>query len=121
VCFLAFGDRVKHWITINEPWSFSSIGYDLGVFAPGRCSSYIGNCSVGNSATEPYIVGHNMLLAHAAAVDIYKRKYQKLQKGSIGIALVALWIVPYSESIIDKRATERAMDFIFGCAGLWIH
>lgn len=114
VCFRTFGDRVKHWITLNEPWSFSSVGYDLGMFAPGRCSSYIGNCSRGNSATEPYIVGHNMLLAHAAAVDIYKQKYQKLQKGSIGITLVAVWIVPYSESIFDKRATERAMDFFFG-------
>lgn len=114
VCFLAFGDRVKHWITLNEPWSFCTLGYDLGVFAPGRCSSYIANCSAGNSATEPYIVGHNMLLAHAAAVDIYKRKYQTLQNGSIGITLVAVWIVPYSESVVDKRATQRAMDFIFG-------
>eukprot|EP01018_Ginkgo_biloba_P033169 Gb_35939 [translate_table: standard] len=114
VCFRAFGDRVKHWITLNEPWSFSSVGYDFGVFAPGRCSAYIGNCSSGNSATEPYIVGHNMLLAHAAAVDIYRRKYQALQNGSIGIAVVTLWILPYSDTVFDKRATERAMDFMFG-------
>ncbi|CAI9760874.1 unnamed protein product [Fraxinus pennsylvanica] len=27
VCFWEFGDRVKHWITLNEPWSFSVSGY----------------------------------------------------------------------------------------------
>ena len=48
----------------------------IGVDAPGRCSPGFGNCTAGDSATEPYIVGHNMLLAHSAAVKIYKTKYQ---------------------------------------------
>ena len=30
----------------------------------------------GNSSTEPYIAGHNMVLSHANAVSIYKKKYQ---------------------------------------------
>ncbi|KAJ1417975.1 Glycoside hydrolase family 1 [Sesbania bispinosa] len=49
LCFKEFGDRVKHWITLNEPWTIT---------------------------TEPYIVAHNQLLAHAAAVNVYKTKYQ---------------------------------------------
>lgn len=76
LCYREFGDRVKHWITLNEPWSFSNHAYDIGDFAPGRCSKLVGNCTAGNSGTEPYIATHNQLLAHAAAVKIYKEKYQ---------------------------------------------
>ncbi|KAM7502666.1 hypothetical protein LguiB_001570 [Lonicera macranthoides] len=36
VCFKEFGDRVKTWITLNEPWSFSYGGYAVGTLAPGR-------------------------------------------------------------------------------------
>ena len=35
VAFKAFGKRVKHWTTFNEPWSFIFLGYDVGVHAPG--------------------------------------------------------------------------------------
>ncbi|MFE9258179.1 GH1 family beta-glucosidase [Streptomyces sp. NPDC006879] len=30
------GDRVKRWITLNEPFVHMSLGYSLGVHAPGR-------------------------------------------------------------------------------------
>ena len=40
ICFREFGDRVKHWITFNEPWSFSINGYASGILAPGRCSTW---------------------------------------------------------------------------------
>ncbi|KAH9304495.1 hypothetical protein KI387_008899, partial [Taxus chinensis] len=75
-CFEEFGDRVKYWVTINEPLIFSSYGYDKGLHAPGRCSPSFGNCTAGNSATEPYIVAHNLLLAHSAVAKIYRIKYQ---------------------------------------------
>lgn len=114
VCFQAFGDRVKYWTTVNEPWIFSVFGYDLGLLAPGRCSPAFGNCTAGNSATEPYIVAHNMLLAHSAGVKIYRTKYQGKQKGSIGISLVMDWIVPFSETLPDQMATQRAIDFRIG-------
>ncbi|XP_050281906.1 beta-glucosidase 17-like [Quercus robur] len=74
-CFKEFGDRVKYWITINEPNIFTIGGYADGTTAPGRCSNYIGNCTHGNSGTEPYIVGHNFLLSHVAAVKLYREKY----------------------------------------------
>ena len=77
--FSQFGDRVKHWVTINEPWGLSYLGYTLGVFAPGRCSSWIdGSCTGGDSATEPYEITHNQLLSHAAVVKLYRDKYQVL-------------------------------------------
>ncbi|KAJ4844567.1 hypothetical protein Tsubulata_008196, partial [Turnera subulata] len=56
LCFQRFGDRVKHWITLNEPWAYAWFGYDTGEFAPGRCSFWQPRrCSAGNSATEPYL------------------------------------------------------------------
>lgn len=36
VCAVHFGDRVKHWMVINEPMVFTGAGYFLGVHAPGR-------------------------------------------------------------------------------------
>lgn len=67
---------MKHWITVNEPNLFSLTGYATGKDAPGRCSNYIGSCPEGNSATEPYLVAHHLLLCHATAVDLYKKNYQ---------------------------------------------
>ncbi|XP_023516390.1 cyanogenic beta-glucosidase-like [Cucurbita pepo subsp. pepo] len=115
LCFKEFGDRVKHWITLNEPWSFSMGGYAQGANAPGRCSSWQPyKCLGGDSGTEPYIVGHHQLLAHAAAVKVYKTKYQAYQKGVIGITLVTVWYTPNSNSEADKKAAIRALDFALG-------
>lgn len=75
LCFKEFGDRVKHWITFNEPFVLISGGYDggsVGTLAPGRCSS----CSQGNSSTEPYVVAHHQLLSHVEAVKLYREKYK---------------------------------------------
>ncbi|KAF5447862.1 hypothetical protein F2P56_033380 [Juglans regia] len=115
LCFKEFGDRVKHWITLNEPLGYSVGGYALGLLAPDRCSDWQNlNCTGGNSATEPYIVTHHQLLAHAAAVKVYKQKYQAIQEGTIGITLVSNWLVPYSNSTYDRHSALRALDFMFG-------
>ncbi|KAI3986372.1 hypothetical protein MKX01_002217 [Papaver californicum] len=115
LCYQEFGDRVKHWITLNEPWTYSYGGYALGNFAPGRCSKYIGpNCTSGHSGIEPYLVGHYQLLSHAAAVHVYKLKYQASQMGKIGITLVTHWMVPFSDAKRDRQAALRALDFMYG-------
>ncbi|XP_027357326.1 beta-glucosidase 12-like [Abrus precatorius] len=115
LCFKEFGDRVKHWITLNEPWSLSKQGYAEGNLAPGRCSPWqYPNCTGGNSATEPYIVAHNQLLAHAAAVNIYRTKYQASQMGWIGITLVCHWMIPLYDTELDHQAAQRAIDFMLG-------
>lgn len=36
VCAKAFGNRVKHWMVLNEPMVFTGAGYFLGVHAPGK-------------------------------------------------------------------------------------
>ena len=77
--FGAFGDRVKHWLTLNEPWTVAINGYLSGSHAPGRCSNESEKClksGGGNNSTEPYIATHNMILSHAKAVQTYRTKYQ---------------------------------------------
>ena len=103
ICFENFGDRVKHWMTFNEPWVASVLGYGLGAFAPGRTSN-----------SEPYLAGHYMLIAHAKAVDVYKKKYQSQQKGEIGITNNCDWREPLTDSKEDKVAAERALEFFLG-------
>ncbi|XP_058006870.1 beta-glucosidase 15-like isoform X2 [Hevea brasiliensis] len=112
LCFNKFGDRVKHWITLNEPLIYASGGYASGLIAPGRCSnSSSSNCTEGDSSTEPYIAGHYQLLAHAAAVKVYREKFQKSQEGQIGITLNSGWFEPLTESSNDRIAASRAMAF----------
>uniref|UniRef100_A0A6N2MJY6 Beta-glucosidase n=1 Tax=Salix viminalis TaxID=40686 RepID=A0A6N2MJY6_SALVM len=92
LCFKNFGDRVKKWITLNEPWTFNVQGYDLGTMAPGRISVVVNDPhrSLNTGATEVYTVTHHLLLAHAAAVRIYK------------------------ENEADQTAAKRSLDFMLG-------
>ena len=74
-CFREFGDRVKHWTTLNEPLRFAFFGHGIGIHAPGRTSNRTRSAE-GDSSIEPYVVGHHALLAHATAVDIYNKKFK---------------------------------------------
>ncbi|KAK2989342.1 hypothetical protein RJ640_002492 [Escallonia rubra] len=131
LCFWEFGDRVKHWITLNEPWTYCMCGYVYGTCPPGRGPSAVEHitttfnhrsshkkrqsCENGDPATEPYIVTHNLLLAHSAAVELYRQKFQMPQEGKIGITLVSKWMEPLDESYdLDIKAALRALDFMLG-------
>ncbi|KAI0508091.1 hypothetical protein KFK09_014225 [Dendrobium nobile] len=115
VCFKEFGDRVSYWTTMNEPNINSLASFDYGFFPPRRCSHpYGANCSGGNSTIEPYITVHNYILAHSAAAELYRKKYQTIQKGQIGINIYSIWFTPLTNSTEDAMATKRALDFILG-------
>ncbi|KAG5415369.1 hypothetical protein IGI04_002936 [Brassica rapa subsp. trilocularis] len=111
ICFKHFGDRVKHWTTLNEPNQQIILTHLKGTFPPSRCSLPYGNCSQGNSEREPFIAAHNTILAHAKAVHIYRSKYQVKQRGIIGIVVQTSWFEPISDSIADREAAERAQSF----------
>ncbi|XP_023637803.1 beta-glucosidase 8 isoform X2 [Capsella rubella] len=111
VCFREFGEDVKLWTTINEATIFAISSYGQGIKF-GHCTPT--NCSTGNSCMETYIAGHNMLLAHASASNLYKLKYKSKQRGSVGLSIFAFGLSPYTNSIDDEIATERAKAFLFG-------
>ena len=50
------------------------------------------------SNTEPWIVGHSLLIAHASAAKLYINEYKPKQKGMIGITLNGDWTEPYDVS-----------------------
>ncbi|XP_052198187.1 beta-glucosidase 42 isoform X2 [Diospyros lotus] len=104
-CFASFGDRVKNWITINEPLQTAVNGHVNGIFAPGRSE---------HASTEPYLVAHHQLLAHAEAVSIYRNKYQEKQGGQIGLVVDCEWAEALSDKLEDKKAAARRIDFQLG-------
>ncbi|VDI62105.1 lactase-phlorizin hydrolase, partial [Mytilus galloprovincialis] len=103
--FGRFGDRVKLWITFNEPWIVAWLGYGVNSFAPGKFGP----------GTNTYVVGHNIIRAHMKAYKLYERKYKGTQKGQVGITLNVGWaepLDPYDPSHVE--ASERSMQFDFG-------
>ncbi|CAM9215890.1 unnamed protein product [Choristocarpus tenellus] len=105
VCFERFGDRVKTWLTFNEPWCSTVLGYGNGEHAPGLFSP---------DGAAVYMAGHNCLLAHAHTVALYRKEFQPTQGGAIGITLNANWSEPKvsEDSEVTSRnieAAERSM------------
>lgn len=96
--FARFGDRVKYWITVNEPAEFCTQGYGGENHAPGINAHGIGE----------YLCVHNSLKAHAAAYHLYKHKYYNQYKGQVGISLDSLFF--YSDSN-DTTVVNRATQF----------
>ena len=86
VVFKALSPHVKYWVTFNEPFCSAVLGYNLGVFAPGRCSDRRKSAR-GDSSCECWIAGHSMLVAHGAAVKIYREEFKPHDRGEIGITL----------------------------------
>jgi beta-galactosidase len=108
VCYERFGDRVKSWLTINEPWIVALLGYGWGVAPPARSH---------NAGTEPYIVAHNLLLAHAKSVGLYRREFKATQGGHVGFPLVSDWrrakpSDDAQEFLRNEEAAERSRQFI---------
>ncbi|XP_029931746.1 cytosolic beta-glucosidase [Myripristis murdjan] len=104
-CFQTFGDRVKLWITINEPYVCAKLGHEDGVHAPG----------LKEPGTAAYLVGHNMLRAHAMAWHSYNSLYRPAQRGAVSLAINSDWAEPLDPaSTEDIAAAERYLAFTLG-------
>lgn len=93
VVYRKLDDRVKFWVTLNEPWVVTDGGYLHGALAPGHRSRY-----------ETPIASHNLLRAHGAAVKAYRAD----GKHQVGLVVNIEPKYPASDSAEDKAATQRA-------------
>lgn len=104
-CFRTFGDRVKLWITINEPQVCAKLGHEDGLHAPGQSQPGL----------AAYLVGHNMLRAHAAAWRSYDALYRREQGGAVSLALNSDWVEPLRAGRSeDQAAARRCLAFTLG-------
>lgn len=103
--------KCKYWITFNEPWCSSILGYSTGYFAPGHTSDR-NKSPIGDSSREPWIAGHNFLLAHGRAVKVYRDEFKAKDKGQIGITLNGDYTYPWDpEDPRDVEAADRKIEF----------
>ncbi|KAK1550738.1 hypothetical protein Q3G72_023924 [Acer saccharum] len=114
ICFENFGERVKYWTTLNEPNLFTEMAYIRGWYPPAHCSVPFGNCTAGNSDTEPLFALHNMMLSHAKAVKLYRQTFQEKQGGYIGIVSHSFMYEPLRDEESDREAVRRIMAFKVG-------
>ncbi|KAL1952931.1 hypothetical protein VTO42DRAFT_3934 [Malbranchea cinnamomea] len=111
VVFKALAGKVKHWITFNEPWCSAVLGFNTGLFAPGRTSDRT-KSPEGDSSRECWIAGHSMLVAHGAAVKIFREEFKPIHGGEIGITLNGDWTEPWDpENPADVEACDRKIEF----------
>lgn len=92
VAVRAFSDRVKDWVTINEPWCASFLSYKLGIHAPGFQNTY-----------QALVAAHHLLLAHAKAINIL---HSECPQCRAGIALNLSPFHPATPSVQDKDAAR---------------
>ncbi|WP_233255388.1 GH1 family beta-glucosidase [Naasia lichenicola] len=88
-----FRDLVTDWITMNEPWCSSFLGYARGAHAPGRTD-------IGAAVAA----GHHLNLAHGLALQRIRSLDASLQ---VGITNLIQEFVPASESEADRAAADR--------------
>lgn len=87
------GDRVKHWMTLNEPHVSSFIGYLAGIHAPGHAD-----------LGEALAASHHLLLAHGLALPVIRGNSPGAQ---VGLVLDYHPIVAASSSEADLAAARH--------------
>lgn len=93
------GDRVKFWMTHNEPWVVTWVGYGWGNHAPGLKNPKV--------ALQ---VAHHLLLSHGLAVEVLRDLGGA--ETQIGIVLNLSPIHPATDSDDDRAAACRHDGFL---------
>lgn len=101
------GDRVKHWMTLNEPSVFVAVGHEEGRHAPGLKLPF----------DQILRMSHNVLLSHGKAVQVLRAASSDAQ---IGAAIVSKVGIPVSESTEDIEAARR-FTFDVVAQDMWHH
>ena len=85
----SLGDRVKHWMTFNEPWVSAWMGHYSGEHAPGH-----------RDLEEMLLASHHLLLSHGKAVPVIR---QNVPDGEAGIVLNLYPMYAASPSEADRK------------------
>jgi beta-glucosidase len=93
VCAKNFGDRVKHWMMMNEPAVFTGAGYFLGIHAPGR---------TGLRNFLPAV--HHAVLCMVSGAKVLRGL---LPNAQIGATFSCSYIEPHSDKPRDVAAAKR--------------
>lgn len=96
VVFAKLGDRVKLWITFNEPRVVCYQGYGSTEKAPMLNATAVGT----------YMCARNLLLAHAKAYRLYNNEFKTKQGGQCGITFDVNSFKPLTDSEEDRAAAE---------------
>ena len=94
ICGERLGDRVEHWIPVNEPNVVTLLGYGMGMHAPGRTLLF-----------DSLSVAHHVLLAHGRAAIELRRTASRADV-SIGCANNHAPMWPASDDPADVGATK---------------
>jgi beta-glucosidase len=97
-------DRVKVWMTHNEPWVAAMAGYFSGEHAPGN-----------KDVSAAFKTLHHLLLSHGLAAEAIRASARQPVK--VGIALNLNPVHPASDSKKDREAATR-MDAVLNRATL---
>ncbi len=89
----SLGDRVRHWITLNEPFVSAHVGHLQGRHAPGHMD-----------LAEMVAASHHLLLAHGLAVPILRGN---VTDARVAIVLDLHPVHPASDSEADQEAARR--------------
>ncbi len=92
-CLKKYGDRIQHWMIMNEPVAFTGAGYFLGIHAPGRR---------GLNNFLPAI--HHTVMTICNSNQIIKELYPKSERGT---TFSTSLITPFSERKSDQSAAKR--------------
>lgn len=95
ICAQNFGDRVKHWMVMNEPVVFTGAGYFFGIHAPGRS---------GMKNFVPAI--HHVTMSIAEGGRILRKLLPSTAQ--IGTTFSCSQIEPFSSKPRDVAAAVRA-------------
>lgn len=91
-----FSDRVRHWITLNEPQCFINLSYRMEAHAPGyRVSD-----------RELALAAHNALLSHGKMVQVIK-SYAKLTPTITYTQAMPMSSIPYTNTENDIEAARN--------------
>jgi len=88
-----FGDRVKNWMTINEPWVIAVLGHLEGLFAPGI-----------SDWKTTLAASHHLLMAHGSATIAIRNR---VSEASVGLSLDCRPCEPASQSSDDAAAARH--------------